>query len=133
LASAQITDIDRVMRAFPHELSGGLRQRAMIAAAIVNEPRLLIADEPTTALDALTEREVLSLINNLRAQYGLTVLFVTHDLPLAMKYSDRIFVFKKGNVEEKLEKPFFEPKTQYARQLFRATLDKTNPKAMIEL
>ena len=83
---------DRRLRQYPHELSGGQLQRVMIAAALAGEPRLLIADEPTTALDVTTQSEVMALLDELRRARGLALLFITHDLNLAGAVCDRIAV-----------------------------------------
>jgi len=87
--------------AFPFELSGGMCQRILIAMALAQNPSLLIADEPTTALDVVTQKTILELILELKAQRGLTVLFITHDLALAYKYCSRILVMEKGLIVEK--------------------------------
>ncbi|GIG25777.1 ABC transporter ATP-binding protein [Cellulomonas denverensis] len=92
-------DADR-LRAYPHELSGGMRQRVMIAMALALEPQVLIMDEPTTALDVVVQREILREITRLRAELGFAVVFITHDLPLLLEISDRIAVMRAGEVVE---------------------------------
>jgi oligopeptide/dipeptide ABC transporter ATP-binding protein len=88
------------LRQYPHQLSGGLLQRVMIAAAILSEPQLLIADEPTTALDVTTQAEVVALLEQLRRESGVTMLFITHDLELAAAVCDRIMVMYAGSIVE---------------------------------
>ncbi|WP_313280646.1 ABC transporter ATP-binding protein [Timonella senegalensis] len=88
------------LRSFPHELSGGMRQRVMIAMALALKPQLMIMDEPTTALDVLVQREILQQISELRKQFGFSVIFITHDLPLLLEISDRIAVMKEGKIVE---------------------------------
>jgi len=91
---------DRIIRQFPHELSGGMRQRAVIAMAIVNRPRLLIADEPTTALDVSTQIRILDLLRALQDRYGLALLFVSHDLRVVARVADRVAIMRDGAVME---------------------------------
>ncbi|WP_371483268.1 ABC transporter ATP-binding protein [Kitasatospora sp. NBC_00315] len=100
LTTAGIPDPDRVARAYPHELSGGLRQRAAIAIAIACGPELLIADEPTTALDALVRVRILDLFATLRATCGIALLLVTHDLAAARRISGDVAVMRQGRVVE---------------------------------
>jgi peptide/nickel transport system ATP-binding protein len=88
------------LRSFPHELSGGMRQRVMIAMALALRPQLMIMDEPTTALDVLVQREILQQISDLRRELGFSVVFITHDLPLLLEISDRIAVMRAGRVVE---------------------------------
>ncbi len=88
------------LRSYPHELSGGMRQRVMIAMALALKPQLMIMDEPTTALDVLVQREILQQISDLRHEFGFSVIFITHDLPLLLEISDRIAVMKDGVVVE---------------------------------
>nr|WP_208382295.1 ABC transporter ATP-binding protein [Microbacterium ulmi] len=101
---AELLDIVQVgrdrLRSFPHELSGGMRQRVMIAMALALKPQLMIMDEPTTALDVLIQREILEQISELRVQFGFSVIFITHDLPLLLEISDRIAVMRAGEVVE---------------------------------
>ena len=101
LADVQFRDPESVMRAFPHELSGGMRQRVMIAMALVNTPRLLIADEPTTALDVTIQKEVLEIIKHLSEAYRLAVLFISHDVSLVYEYADEIAVLYGGVLMER--------------------------------
>ncbi|HYF11856.1 MAG TPA: ABC transporter ATP-binding protein [Actinomycetota bacterium] len=89
-----------LMRRFPHEMSGGMLQRIMIAAALANEPRLLLADEPTTALDVTTQAEIIAILRRLQRSHALSVLFITHDLELAAATCDRICVMYAGTIVE---------------------------------
>ncbi|MFJ5306772.1 ABC transporter ATP-binding protein [Streptomyces sp. NPDC088350] len=100
LTTAGVTDPERVARAYPHELSGGLRQRAAIALAVACGPELLIADEPTTALDALVRGRVLDLFDTLRTERGISLLIVTHDLTAARRIGGQVAVMREGRVVE---------------------------------
>ncbi|MCX5403030.1 ABC transporter ATP-binding protein [Streptomyces sp. NBC_00335] len=102
LREVGIADADRRMRQRPHELSGGLLQRVMIGAALAAEPRLLLADEPTTALDVTTQEEVMAIIGEAREARGLAMLFITHDLELAAAVCDRVVVMYAGSTVEEL-------------------------------
>ncbi|SMF36200.1 ABC transporter ATP-binding protein [Streptomyces sp. Amel2xC10] len=102
LREVGIADAERRMRQRPHELSGGLLQRVMIAAALAAEPRLLLADEPTTALDVTTQEEVMAIIDETREARGLAMLFITHDLELAAAVCDRVVVMYAGTTVEEL-------------------------------
>jgi oligopeptide/dipeptide ABC transporter ATP-binding protein len=100
LAEVGIADGQRRLHQYPHELSGGLLQRVMIATALLTEPRLLLADEPTTALDVTTQSEVMAILDDLRRQRGLALLFITHDLELATAVCDRMAVMYAGSIVE---------------------------------
>ena len=95
-----IRDAEKRLKDYPHQFSGGEQQRIMIAMALVNEPELLIADEPTTALDVTVQSQILELINTLKIQNNLAVLFITHDLGIVKKFSDRVAVMEKGRIVE---------------------------------
>jgi oligopeptide/dipeptide ABC transporter ATP-binding protein len=103
LEQVGIPDGERRLRQYPHELSGGLLQRVMIAAALLTQPALLLADEPTTALDVTIQAEVMAILNDLREQFGLSLLFITHDLELAAAVCDRTIVMYAGQVVETRE------------------------------
>ncbi|OGW82375.1 MAG: hypothetical protein A3C47_02315 [Omnitrophica bacterium RIFCSPHIGHO2_02_FULL_51_18] len=135
LEAAKIKDPERVYRSYPHELSGGMKQRAMIAMALTPGPRFLIADEPTTALDGVTESEILQLLVNLKNEKSLTVLFITHNLPLAAAHADRIHVMQKGRLVETMKKEAegFLPREVYSKRLFKAGFYGVNPKSFIEV
>jgi oligopeptide/dipeptide ABC transporter ATP-binding protein len=100
LARVGIDDGQRRLHQYPHELSGGLLQRVMIASALLTEPRLLLADEPTTALDVTTQAEIMAILDDLRRDFGLSVLFITHDLDLAAAVCDRTAVMYAGEIVE---------------------------------
>ena len=104
---------------FPHQLSGGQRQRVMIAMAIANNPDLLIADEPTTALDVTIQKQILDLLNNLRKKYKMSLLLITHDLGIVKKIADRVCVMEKGKIVEQNATPkiFSQPKHSYTKKL----------------
>ena len=114
----------RRMNSYPHELSGGLRQRVMIAMAIADSPSLVIADEPTTALDVTVQAQILTLIRELRDEIGCTFLFVTHDLGVASQVADRIAVMYAGRLAElgTTEQVLDEPTHPYTRGLLRSRL-----------
>jgi len=100
LSAVRVPDPAKRMRAFPHELSGGLRQRVMAAIALTGRPRLIVADEPTTALDVTVQAQLLTLLADLREQFGCSVLFITHDLAVAAQITDRIAVLYQGRLAE---------------------------------
>ena len=100
LAQVGIEYGERRLQQYPHNLSGGLLQRVMIAAALLTEPRLVLADEPTTALDVTTQAEVMAILDDLRREFGLAVLFITHDLDLAAAVCDRTAVMYAGQIME---------------------------------
>ncbi|HEY2687358.1 MAG TPA: ABC transporter ATP-binding protein [Streptosporangiaceae bacterium] len=100
LAQVGIDSPTRRLRQYPHELSGGMLQRVMIAAALLTEPRLLLADEPTTALDVTTQAEVMAILDDLRHEFGLAMVFITHDLELAAAICDRTAVMYAGQLVE---------------------------------
>jgi peptide/nickel transport system ATP-binding protein len=117
-----IPDAARRARDYPHQLSGGMRQRIMIAMAIVNRPKLLIADEPTTALDVTVQAQILELLGELRAKFGLTMLFISHDLAVISQIADRVAVMYTGNLVEVGSKQniFQSPAHPYTRGLLNA-------------
>lgn len=119
LASTGIPEPARRARAFPHQLSGGQRQRAVIAMALASQPRLLLADEPTTALDVSLRGQILDLLSDLQRQHGMAVLLITHDLNLVRRFADRVAVMEKGHLVEQgaVAEVFARPQHAYTRQL----------------
>jgi ABC-type dipeptide/oligopeptide/nickel transport system ATPase component len=95
-----IADAERMLNSYPHELSGGMRQRVIIAMAMACRPRVLIADEPTTALDVTTQAQVLAQLTALTQEWGTAILLITHDLGIVAQYSDRALVMRRGRIVE---------------------------------
>ncbi|MEQ6917406.1 ABC transporter ATP-binding protein [Halomonas aquatica] len=122
LEQVKLSRAEELMDAWPHQISGGQRQRVMIAMAIANEPELLIADEPTTALDVTVQQEILALLAELRDVHGMGMLFITHDLNLVRRHADRICVMHQGQVEETgaVSEVFTRPQSPYTRLLLDA-------------
>lgn len=127
-----IADPDRAIEAFPHEFSGGMRQRIMIACAMLMKPDLLIADEPTTALDAVIQREVMELLVDLTRERGTTVLLISHDLPMIARYSNRVVVMRHGEVVETGDTAdvLAKPRHDYTRNLL-STLPVRGPSRVV--
>ncbi|MDQ0135964.1 peptide/nickel transport system ATP-binding protein [Neorhizobium galegae] len=100
LERVRIAEPQKAMRAFPHQLSGGQRQRVAIAAALAAKPGILIADEATSALDMVVQAEIVSLLDELVREAGMTLIFITHDIALASGFADRVAIFKDGNLVE---------------------------------
>ena len=119
IASTGIADPERCAKSYPHQLSGGQRQRAMIAMALACQPKLLLADEPTTALDVSLRLQILELLVDLQKQNGMAVLLITHDLNLVRKFADRIIVMENGQIVEQgaVEAVFANPQHAYTRKL----------------
>jgi len=122
LRQVRIPEPERRLRQYPHELSGGMRQRVVIAMAMACEPRLLIADEPTTALDVTIQAEILALMDRLKRETGTAVMFITHDMAVVAQMADRVVVMFRGNkVEEgSVEEIFENPKHDYTKALLAA-------------
>lgn len=120
---------ERVMRAYPHELSGGMRQRILIASAFAAEPQLIVADEPTTALDVTVQKQILRLIRDLQARHGTALLFVTHDLGVVSKLCQSMTVLYGGKVIEdtSVDQFFRAPGHAYSAALLAATPKYTDP------
>ena len=131
LVAVRIPDPDRVLSRYPHELSGGMRQRAMIAMALLAQPELLLADEPTTALDATIQAQILALLRALQAERALTVLLVTHDLAVVAAVCDDVLVMKDGRIVESgdVDRVFREPRHPYTRELLDAAPDAPSSEA----
>ncbi|MBJ3763345.1 ABC transporter ATP-binding protein [Maribius pontilimi] len=122
LQDVRLTEPERRLSQYPHELSGGMRQRVMIAMALACDPEILIADEPTTALDVTVQAEILDLIRTLQAEHGTAVLMITHDMGVVAEMADRVVVLREGRQEEAapVRDLFAAPKTDYARTLLAA-------------
>jgi len=119
LVRAGLANAEERLAAYPHQLSGGQRQRVMIGAALANEPKLLIADEPTTALDVTIQAQILELLADLKTRLGMAMLLITHDLQIVRRHADRVVVMKDGAVVEQgtVETVFADPKHPYTRML----------------
>jgi peptide/nickel transport system ATP-binding protein len=114
-------DADRVLRAYPHQLSGGMRQRVMIAMALLLDPKIVILDEPTTALDLLTQKNIIEVLKNIKSKLGTTMIFITHDLSLAAELADRVAVMYAGRIVElgDVYEVFYRPKHPYTYALMK--------------
>ena len=122
LKEVRIPDPEARLKQYPHELSGGMRQRIVIAIAMACAPRLLIADEPTTALDVTIQAEILALINRLKSDHNMGVLFITHDMAVVAQMADRVVVMHQGKIVEEgsVDDIFHRPKQEYTQTLLAA-------------
>lgn len=122
LGQVGIRDPESRLHSYPHQLSGGQRQRVMIAMALANNPDLLIADEPTTALDVTVQAQILRLLKDLQARLGMAILFITHDLSIVRRFADRVAVMSQGKIVEQgiVENVFQRPQHAYTRRLIAA-------------
>ena len=122
LKDVQLDDLERIYNSYPHQLSGGQKQRVMIAMAILCKPKLLIADEPTTALDVTVQKEIIFLLKSLQKKYKISILFISHDLNLVKLLADKVFVMKNGKIieSEVKEKLFKNPQKSYTKGLLFA-------------
>jgi ABC-type dipeptide/oligopeptide/nickel transport system ATPase component len=122
MAEAELPDPEGIYRKYPHELSGGMLQRVMIAAAIVSEPKLLLADEPTTALDVTIQAQILELLKKINRETGCTILFISHNLNVVRKLCSRVAVMHKGKIVETgtAEGVFHDPQDDYTKRLIAA-------------
>ena len=129
-----IRNAESRLNAYPHELSGGQRQRVMIAMALANEPDLLIADEPTTALDVTIQAQILALLKDLQSRLGMALLLITHDLGIVHKMADHIHVMTDGEVVEHNDAPslFGNPQHEYTRHLLSAEPGELSPRSVDE-
>jgi oligopeptide/dipeptide ABC transporter ATP-binding protein len=138
LREVALPEAERRARDYPHQLSGGMRQRVLIAMAIVNRPQLLIADEPTTALDVTIQAQILALLAELREKFKLGVLFISHDLAVVSQFADRVAVMYAGSIVESgsAREVFASPAHPYTRGLLKAApslqSDRRRPLAAIE-
>ena len=119
MEQVHLPDVERIYASYPHQLSGGQRQRIMIAMALILEPKLLIADEPTTALDVTTQNQVLKLIAELQERHGTAVLFITHDMGVVAEIADTVYVMRHGEIVEHapIETLLRTPQEEYSRKL----------------
>ena len=117
-----LQEAEEVYRKYPHELSGGMLQRAMIAAAILPRPKLLLADEPTTALDVTIQAQILELLRRLNRERGMSILFISHNLAVVRKLCTRVAVMEKGHIVESgpVDQIFFHPQAPYTQRLIAA-------------
>ncbi len=122
MEQVRLPEVERIFASYPHRLSGGQRQRIMIAMALVLEPKLLIADEPTTALDVTTQKQILGLIRDLQRDHGTAVLFITHDMGVVAEIADRVAVMRRGKLVETgpLQAILRAPAQEYTRNLLAA-------------
>src|SRR4051812_26641887 len=122
MEQVRLPQVERIFASYPHRLSGGQRQRIMIAMALVLEPKLLIADEPTTALDVTMQKQILTLIRDLQRDHGTAVLFITHDMGVVAEIADRVAVMRQGRIVETgaLQQVLREPAMEYTRNLLSA-------------
>ena len=122
LAETNLVDPDRILRSYPHQLSGGQRQRAMIAMALILEPKLIVADEPTTALDVTTQAQILRLMKQIQARHGTGLLFITHDFGVVAEIADRVIVMERGRAVETgpVEEVLHAPSHPYTKSLMAA-------------
>ena len=122
LEQVELEDPERIYQSYPHQISGGQRQRVMIAAAMICEPKLLIADEPTTALDVTVQAQIVKLLKQINQKKGTAILFISHDLSLVRRLCSRVIVMKGGRiVEQGAMKDIFEnPQQEYTQKLIAA-------------
>lgn len=122
LSMVELDDPKSVYNKYPHELSGGMLQRVMIAGAIITNPKLLLADEPTTALDVYVQAQILELLKKLNQKHKTAILFISHDLNVVRKLCSRVIVMKRGVIVEEgdVESVFNDPKHEYTRELIEA-------------
>ncbi len=122
MREAELPDIERVYNSYPHELSGGMLQRAMIASAIISNPKLLIADEPTTALDVTIQAQILELLRKINRERGTAILFISHNLNVVRKLCPRVAVMHRGKIVETgmSDDVFYHPQDEYTKHLISA-------------
>lgn len=135
LLDVELSDPQAVYHKYPHELSGGMRQRVMIASAVILRPKLLIADEPTTALDVYTQEQILSLLRKLNRKYNMAILFISHNLRVVKELCSQVLVMKEGKVIEtgSAKEVFRNPKEPYTKELVEAIPTRTKNNRYQEL
>ncbi|MDY4954013.1 MAG: ABC transporter ATP-binding protein [Candidatus Onthomonas sp.] len=128
MAEAELPDPEVLYEKYPHELSGGMLQRVMIAAAIISRPRLLLADEPTTALDVTIQAQILQLLKKINREFGTSILFISHNLNVVRKLCSQIVVMNKGAIVERgsTDQIFYHPQEEYTRRLIAAIPTRTH-------
>ena len=122
LRDVDLADAEAIYEKYPHQMSGGMLQRAMIAAAIISRPKLLLADEPTTALDVTIQAQILELLRRLNREMGMSILFISHNLNVVRKLCTRVAVMEKGHIVETgpTEQVFHDPQADYTKRLIAA-------------
>jgi len=122
MKEVELPDPERLYRQYPHELSGGMRQRVMIAAAMICNPRILIADEPTTALDVTIQAQIVELLKRMNREKQTSILFISHDLSLVKQLCERVLVMKGGYIVETgpTQEVFAHPEEEYTQRLIAA-------------
>ena len=127
LDAVELPDPEEIYYKYPHELSGGMLQRAMIAAAIITKPRLLLLDEPTTALDVTIQAQILELLKKLNGEFGISMLFISHNLNVVRKLCGRVAVMQRGLLVEEgdTDEVFFHPQHEYTQRLIAAIPTRT--------
>lgn len=129
-----IPDPEARVKSYPHQLSGGMKQRSVISIAISNRPRILIADEPTTAVDVTVQAQILQLFKKLKEEFGMSIIFITHNMGLVAEFADRVAVMYGGKIVEEapVEELFQNPKHPYTRGLLKAVINPLNPQERLE-
>ena len=135
LEEVELPDPEKIYRQYPHELSGGMRQRVMIASALICKPDLLIADEPTTALDVGTQESILNLLKKMNQRHQVGILFISHNLRVVKSLCENVLVMKNGEIIErgKAEMIFSEPKEAYTKELIAAIPTRTKQNAYYDM
>lgn len=135
LEDVELNDVEALYNKYPHELSGGMRQRVMIASAIISRPKLLIADEPTTALDVNTQESIIQLLKKLNQKYHVGILFISHNLRVVKSLCENVLVMKDGCIIERgrADEIFDDPQEEYTKQLINAIPTRTKHNKYYEL